>query len=95
MRALEQPENQYLLVAVQLGAVGLIALFALFAAQWYSAGLLATRIETELARGLVITFLVGCLFNSFLLDHTEALFYAWLSGMLFSGLRTRAEGAAA
>jgi hypothetical protein len=30
---------------------------------------------------------VGCLFNSFLLDHTEALFYAWLSGLLYAGLR--------
>jgi O-antigen ligase len=95
MRALEQPENQYLLVAVQLGATGLIALLALFAAQWHFAGLLATRTETELARGLVITFVVGCLFNSFLLDHTEALFYAWISGMLFSGRQPRTEGAAA
>jgi hypothetical protein len=35
---------------------------------------------------------VGCLFNSFLLDHTESLFYAWMSGLLFAGLRPRQEG---
>jgi hypothetical protein len=29
------------------------------------------------------------MFNSFLLDHTEALFYAWLSGLLFAGFRSR------
>lgn len=84
---LEQPENQYLLTAVQLGAVGLAALVALFAFQWHLAARLATRADTDLARGLVLTMIVGCLFNSFLLDHTEALFYAWLSGLLHAGQR--------
>jgi hypothetical protein len=32
---------------------------------------------------------VGCLFNSFLLDHTEALFYAWLTGLLYANQRRR------
>jgi hypothetical protein len=27
---------------------------------------------------------VGCLFNSLLLDHTEGLLFAWLSGLLFA-----------
>jgi O-antigen ligase len=87
MEAFRQPENQYLLTAVQLGAVGLVALLALFAAQWHLAGRLAGRTDAELARGLVITMAIGCLFNSFLLDHTEALFYAWLSGLLYAGLQ--------
>jgi O-antigen ligase len=87
MTPLGQPENQYLLTAAQLGAVGLAALVALFALQWRFAARLATSTDTELARGLVIAVAVGCLFNSFLLDHTEALFYAWLSGVLFAGLR--------
>jgi len=82
-----QPENQYLLTTVQLGALGLAALLALFAFQWRLAARLATRTDTDLARGLVVTMAVGCLFNSFLLDHTEALFYAWLSGLLYASLR--------
>jgi hypothetical protein len=86
MPPLRQPENQYLLTTVQLGAVGLAALLALFVLQWHLACRLATRTETDLARGLVLLMVVGCLFNSFLLDHTEALFYAWLSGLLFAGL---------
>jgi hypothetical protein len=45
--------------------------------------------DTDLARGLVVTMVVGCLFKSFLLDHTESLFYAWLSGLLYTGLRPR------
>jgi O-antigen ligase len=79
-------ENQYLYTAVQLGLVGLIALVGLFAFQWRLAGRLATRTETNLARGLVMLMAIGCLFNPFLRDHTEALFYAWLSGLLFAGL---------
>jgi len=39
--------------------------------------------DTDRARGLVVAMVVGCLFNSFLLDHTESLFYGWLSGLLY------------
>jgi len=81
------PENQYLYIAVELGAIGLAALLVLFAAQWHLAARLATRTDTDLARGLVILMVLGCLFNSFLRDHAEALFYVWLSGLLYSGLR--------
>jgi O-antigen ligase len=89
MIAARQPENQYLLTSVQLGVLGLGALLALFAVQWRVASRLATRTDTNVARGLVVTMAVGCMFNSFLLDHTEALFYAWLSGVLFAGLQSR------
>jgi len=89
MMPLAQPENQYLLTTVELGVIGLAALLALFAMQWHLASRLATRSDTDLARGLAITMAVGCMFNSFLLDHTEALFYAWLSGVLFAGLQSR------
>lgn len=84
MAPLRQPENQYLLTSVQLGIIGLAGMIALFIWQWRSAARLATRMDTDLARGLVLTMAVGCAFNSFLLDHTEALFYAWLSGLTFS-----------
>jgi O-antigen ligase len=93
MLPLRQPENQYLLTAVQLGIAGIAALIALFAFQWHLAARLATRTDTDLARGLIITMAVGCMFNSFLLDHTEALFYAWLSGLLFAGVRPGATSA--
>jgi O-antigen ligase len=86
------PHNEYLLVAVQTGVIGLIALLALFVIQWITAHRLPTRLETGLARGLVLTMSVGCLFNSFLLDHTEGLFYAWFTGLLYGGLvSVRAE----
>ena len=81
------PENQYLLTGVELGAVGVAALLTLFAAQWRLSARLATRTDTDLARGLVILMALGCLFNSFLHDHAESLFYVWLNGLLYAGLR--------
>jgi hypothetical protein len=32
--------------------------------------------------------MVGCLFNSWLMDHTEGLLYVWLTGLLFAGLKS-------
>jgi hypothetical protein len=35
-------------------------------------------------RGIVFTFALGCLFNSFLLDATEGRFYCLIAGVLLS-----------
>lgn len=80
------PHNQFLLFTAQIGLVGLFAFLLLFATQWKFACKLASEEEYLLARGLVITIGVGCLFNSLLLDHSEGLFYAWASSLLFAGL---------
>ena len=80
------PHNEYLLFAAQLGLVGLLGLLSLFYFHWHLAPRLATPLETHLARGLLLTIAVGCLFNSFLLDHTEGLLFAWMTGLLYGGL---------
>ena len=67
------PHNEHLLNDVQSG---LALLLYLFAQQLMLAQHLASPLETHLARSLVITMAVGCLLNSFLLDHTEEVFYA-------------------
>ena len=85
------PHNEYLLIAVQTGLVGLALLLQLFWQQWRLAPRLATPLETHIARGLVLTIAVGCLFNSLLLDHTEGLLYAWLTGVLYGGLQSKRE----
>jgi uncharacterized membrane protein YccC len=51
--------------------------------------MLATPLSRHLARGLILTIAVGCLFNSWLMDHTEGLLYAWLTGLLFAEQRPR------
>jgi len=85
----QNPHNEYLLIAVQTGPAGLVLLLCLFVLQLLRAQRLAKPLETHLACGLVVTMAVGCLFNSFLLDHTEGLLYAWFTGLLYGGLRTR------
>jgi O-antigen ligase len=39
----------------------------------------------------VLTMAIGCLFNSLLLDHTEGLLYAWLTGVLYAGLQSKRD----
>ena len=82
------PHNEYLNITIQLGVIGLAALLYLFYCEWRVAASLTTTHERQLARGLVITFVIGCLFNSLLMDHTEGLLFAWASGLLFAGLKS-------
>jgi O-antigen ligase len=86
------PHNEYLHILVQLGLVGLAALLYLFWTHWRLAPRLASPLEHHVARGIILAMAVGCLFNSWLLDHTEGLLYAWLTGLLFGGLESREMG---
>jgi O-antigen ligase len=86
------PHSEYLHTTVQLGMVGLAGLLYLFLTHWRLAPAVASPLEFRLARALILMMAVGCLFNSWLLDHTEGLLYAWLSGLLFAGLQSRGMG---
>lgn len=85
MTPTSNPHNEYLLIAIQIGVVGMLALLGVFGVQWRSARQLASPLETRLARGLVLAIGIGCLFNSLLIDHTEGLLYAWLTALLHAG----------
>ncbi len=82
------PHNEFLHITVQVGVAGLVALLWLFWLQWRLAGQLGSPLEGHLARGLVLTLVIGCMVNSLLLDHTEGLLYAWLTGLLYGGLKS-------
>ena len=82
--ATTNPHNEYLLITVQLGILGLACLLYLFWRQWRFAAHIPDPLYRHLARGLVLTFVIGCLFNSLLIDHTEGLLFAWLTGLLFA-----------
>jgi O-antigen ligase len=81
------PHNQYLLIATDLGLLGLGFLLYLFYRQWRLAKMLPSALERSLAHALLLTIMFGCLFNSLLLDHTEGLLYGWMSGLLYAGLK--------
>lgn len=77
------PHNEYLMIASQLGLVGLaLFLWLLYRIFRYSKKL--QRPYDYAAQGLVVAMAVGCLFNSFLRDHGEGHFFAIYAGLLFS-----------
>ena len=86
--ATDNPHNEFLLIAAQTGLVGLAALLWLLWQQWRLAPQLPTPLERGLAQGLVAMMVTVCLLNSALLDHTEGLLYAWLTALLYAGLKS-------
>lgn len=77
------PHNEYLLLAVQVGASGIILFLLLFYTLWrYSHWLPPNR--AWLAQGLVVAMVSGCLANSLLLDSTEGHLFAFVTGLLFA-----------
>jgi len=81
------PHNEYLLITVQTGVMGLLVLLYLFYTQWRCAPLLDTPFGQDAARGLVLAYLVNCQFNSPLLDHADGLFFAFMTAVLFANLK--------
>ena len=74
------------MTTAEVGVVGLALLLFLFAQEWRYAAQLQDEHSRTLARALVLTIVVGSLFNSLLIDHVESLLFAWLSGLLFAAL---------
>lgn len=85
--ATHNPHNEYLMIAVQTGVLGLALLLYLFYTQWRCALSLNTAFERDAARGLVLAYMVNCAFNSALLDHSDGLFFAFMISVLFAGLK--------
>ncbi len=81
------PHNEYLMITVQTGVIGLALLLYLFYTQWRCAPLLGAPFGQDASRGLVLAYLVNCLFNSPLLDHADGLFFAFMTAVLFAGMR--------
>ncbi len=61
------PHDQYLDVTAQLGITGLALLLWLYLSVWYSRNW-NNQQQVLLAQGICITIMVGCLFNSWLMD---------------------------
>lgn len=80
------PHNEYLLITVQAGVIGLVLLLYLFYTLWRCAPLLGTALEQDAARGLVLAYMVNCAFNSALHDHADGLFFSWMAAVLFASL---------
>ena len=89
--ATSNPHNDYLMIAAQAGVLPLAALIALYVTLWRDAARFGSKLERDLARGLVLAMTLGGLFNSFLRDHVEGLFFAWATGVMYASARTAAR----
>ena len=86
------PHSEYLLMAAQLGVIGLAGFLALLFTHFTVARRVSIPTDRSLASGLVLAMAAGSLFNTLLLDHSEGLFYCWLIGVLCAGVgRRRAQ----
>lgn len=93
--ASKNPHNEFMLITVQTGLVGLAALLWLFWQQWRYSRQLPTPLERNLAQGLVLMMILICMLNSSLLDHTEGLLFAWMTALLYGGLESARPTSAA
>ena len=78
------PHNDYLMIGVQVGLPGIALLIALYVLMWRDASRLATRLDRDLLRGLVLTMAIAGLFNSVVLDHAEGLLFAWMIALVYA-----------
>lgn len=79
------PHNEYLMIGVQTGLVGVGFLLYFIFCQWkYSFRL--TPLNKNLAMGLALVTAAGCMANSFFLDHTEGMFIIYFSAVFFAPL---------
>jgi len=84
------PHNEYLMVGVQSGLVGLGILVALLWALWRAASRWE-GMDRWLAQGMVVWLAVGRCFNSFILDSREGMLFALLAGVYGAVPATQTE----
>jgi len=88
MMPTENPHNEYLMITVQLGVIGLGFFLLLFFKQWHLSISIPDAFEKAAARGLVLTIMGASMVSSTLIDHTEGLFYFWMSALLYASLNS-------
>jgi O-antigen ligase len=79
----QNPHNEFLLIGVQLGAMGLLFYAGFLFSQYYYAKLLPER-DKWLAQGVFATLITTSLFNSPLLDHTEGHWFTMMIALCFA-----------
>jgi O-antigen ligase len=82
----KNPHNEFLMISVQLGLLGLSIYLGFLASQYYYAKKLPDK-EKWLAQGVLLSLIVTSLFNSPLMDHTEGHWFASMIALCFASLQ--------
>ena len=77
------PHNEYISIGVQLGILGLIFYLILLLKQWMLSRHLTNSMD-KIAQGMIVTIAIGGLFNSVIYAHTQGIFFALFSALLYS-----------
>ena len=83
----KNPHNEFLMVGVQLGVVGLLVYLGFLASQYYLSKKLPYQ-EKYVAQGLLLTLIITSLFNTPIMDHTEGHWFLMMIALCFSSLST-------
>lgn len=84
------PHNEYIMIGVQTGLVGVGLMVALFGALWFSAKRLP-RVESWRGRAAALAFALSCMFNSSLLDHVDGHSFAFQIALFYFAAGTRED----
>ena len=82
----KNPHNEFLMISVQLGLLGLLIYLGFLASQYYYAKKLPNK-EKWLAQGVLLSLIVTSLFNSPLLDHAEGHWFTTMIALCFASLQ--------
>ena len=88
LKEVSNPHNQYLFTLFDLGLLGFFVLIYLFYQCWFvsqKAKMIEGIKAMDYMEGLLITIMVGSLFNSLILDATEGKFFCVMAGIILSG----------
>jgi O-antigen ligase len=79
------PHNEFLMITVQLGLLGLFIYGGFFLSQYRHAKALPYP-DKWLAQGILLSLLITSVFNTPFLDHTEGHWFAVMIALCFAGL---------
>lgn len=83
-KLINNPHNEYLNIGVQFGILGIMFLIFMFGKQLIESFKLPDDVRF-ISQAVVLSIMVGCLANSWLLDTTEGHFYAYFIVVTFAG----------
>jgi len=92
LRDVTNPHNQYLMILFDTGLIGGALFFLMLYYFWQSANRIKKTSEPLLGdymQGLILTFTLGCFFNSLLMDAGEGRFFCLMAGLFLSAYGPR------
>jgi O-antigen ligase len=81
----KNPHNEFLMIAVQLGLLGLFVYLGFYLSQYHCAKLLP-KPDKWLAQGILVSLFITSMFNTPFLDHTEGHWFAIMIALCFAAI---------